>query len=42
MKSKSPIQREKDSDNSKVRIAIRVRPTLNSESEEDFVNLLDV
>ncbi|KAM3132281.1 hypothetical protein pb186bvf_015611 [Paramecium bursaria] len=41
MKSKSPIQRDKDSDNSKVRIAIRVRPTLNSESEEDFVNLLD-
>ncbi|CAK74723.1 unnamed protein product (macronuclear) [Paramecium tetraurelia] len=40
-KSKSPNQRDIPSDNSKVRIAVRVRPTLNSESEEDFVQMID-
>ncbi|CAD8075390.1 unnamed protein product [Paramecium sonneborni] len=40
-KSKSPNQREIPNDNSKVRIAVRVRPTLNSENEEDFVQLID-
>lgn len=36
-KSKSPNQKEIMNDNSKVRIAVRIRPTLNNENEEDFV-----
>lgn len=40
-KSKSPINREQPNDNTKVRIAVRIRPTLNTESEEDFVQLID-
>lgn len=40
-KSKSPLPRDKEDSNSKVRIAVRIRPTLNTESEEDFIQLID-
>lgn len=40
-KSKSPLPRDKEDTNSKVRIAVRIRPTLNTESEEDFIQLID-
>lgn len=41
-KSKSPIPISKDKDDTtKVRIAVRIRPTLQTEAEEDFINLID-
>lgn len=39
-KSKSPVPRSSE-EPSKVRIAVRVRPTLHTEAEEDFIQLVD-